>query len=138
MNNFKNTAFASKTIPAMASTRMNRPVAIPATTNRVSTEATNGGSLADDAKKLKERLKEVEAKLHVPKAMAGSLQDQGATPLALFDHIDQTDGLEVPAMSDGLMPAFEQIVRTWRRLARLSAGVSAISTKVQTGRPTGR
>ena len=57
------------------------------------------------------------AELYVPKAMADSLQNQGATPLTLFDRIEQTDGLEVPAMSEGMMPQFERIVRTWHQLA---------------------
>ena len=57
------------------------------------------------------------AKIHVPSQMAASLQDQGPTPLAVFDNIEAVDNLAVPAMQTGMMPQFSEIISSWRRWA---------------------
>lgn len=57
------------------------------------------------------------AELFVPQEMADSLQDTGATPLPVLDSIAQVDELEMPEISDGLMPDFAEIVRKWRTWA---------------------
>jgi len=55
------------------------------------------------------------AKIHIPSQMAASLQDQGPTPLAVFDNIKAVDNLTVPAMQTGMMPQFSEIISSWRR-----------------------
>ena len=54
------------------------------------------------------------AELHIPTAMAATLQDQGPTPKAVLDDIEGVDGLAIPDMAAGLMPVFVDTLRTWR------------------------
>jgi hypothetical protein len=57
------------------------------------------------------------AELFVPREMADSLQDTGATPLPVFSDIREVDGLRLPDLSAGLMPEVAEIARAWRAWA---------------------
>ena len=57
------------------------------------------------------------AELHVPAEMAGSLQDQGPTPLPVLEDIEAADSLQPPPMTAGIMPQFTEIITSWRRWA---------------------
>ena len=57
------------------------------------------------------------AELLVPTQMAGLLQDQGPSPWPVLSSIEQVDDLELPSMTDGMMPDFTRIITCWRKWA---------------------
>ena len=54
------------------------------------------------------------AELFVPETTSATLQDNGPTPLAMLESIEQVDQMSQPSMDSGLMPQTERICRHYR------------------------
>ena len=57
------------------------------------------------------------AELLVPTQMAGLLQDQGPSPWPILNSIEAVDELQLPSMTEQMMPAFARIITSWREWA---------------------
>ncbi|MDP6449856.1 MAG: hypothetical protein QF773_03490 [Lentisphaeria bacterium] len=54
------------------------------------------------------------AELFVPKTTIATLQDNGPTPIAMLESIEQVDEISQPPIDSGLMPQIERICRHYR------------------------